>query len=180
MPVILTCRMRDCTVSKEFDKSDVPDCWWCPRCSTVMPSSDDISEGVGAKPFLNEYQRTLRPDAGENLELEDGGRCSPDEITGKIIVHLTDDQTEQLRKLLKEHGDPQLGLRPPPTPLVPPYPTETLKALRAENNQLHMDKAECIEDITKLTKALTAIKLLSTGTRKDAYELITGIVDGAL
>lgn len=74
MPVY-ECRYPTCSIQYASDMV-LPFPWYCEEhhdpapMADNMPSSEDVPEGVGAKPFLNEYQRTLPPDAGESLEIK--------------------------------------------------------------------------------------------------------------
>lgn len=74
-----------------------------PNCNFVTSiHADEVVDGKWYCPG-HRMNRVMRPDAGDDLKLKpapDGGRCAPDEITGKIVVHLTDEQIDDLKVLL--------------------------------------------------------------------------------
>lgn len=63
---------------------------------------------------------------------KDGGLYVTDNATKKILLTMTDEQTADLREMLKSHGDPQLGLRPAPLPVIDLLPKTGLSPVSKE------------------------------------------------
>ena len=110
MSVILTCMGDDCTVTHQFERGDnIPDGFFCPEHGAE--EARKLVDHVRSIPCLPPKPSPQIHHAPE----------------GKVIVKLTPEQQDHLTELLKQHGDPQLGLRP-----MPPLYTDRIKDLEQQ------------------------------------------------
>lgn len=123
MSVILFCLIDGCTVAHEFQMGDnIPDGFFCPE--HAAEENQKLVDHVRSIPCLP-------PKPDPTFDVSSEIQHGPD---AKVIVQLTVDQINDLTEVLRiHHNNPTVGLRP----AQPPYPTETIKALKLDIEKFH-------------------------------------------